>query len=67
MCHAPQIFEANTTRQEGPLPRGHLLFNGAFEGGNIGGTKRCEDGLEYEITLRHDTNNSKWVHALLQD
>lgn len=43
------------------LPAGFLIFSSNFEGGNVAGARRSDDGNEYEVTLRPDSNNPKWV------
>jgi hypothetical protein len=36
-----------------------LIFDAAFEGGNVANAKRIDESNEWEITLNPDTNNSK--------
>ena len=35
-------------------PHGHLIFDGAFEGGNVAGVRRSDDGAEYEVGSDED-------------
>ena len=42
----------------GAPPLGELQFSADFEGGNIGDVRRVADN-EYEISVRHDTNNPR--------
>lgn len=59
-----QTFEAPPATAALP-PRGHLVFNSAFEGGNVLAARRLDDGNEYELTLRHDANNPKCAAAVV--
>ena len=43
-----QSMESTQLSQLRP-PHGHLIFDGAFEGGNVAGVRRSDDGAEYEV------------------
>jgi hypothetical protein len=53
-----QLFEQASPPLPAP-PRGQLVIDAGFEGGNVAAVRRAEDGQEYEITLRPDSLNPK--------
>lgn len=55
----PKMMPKNMEGRKPPL--GHLMFDGQFEGGNIAGVRRLEDGSEYDLWLQHDTLNPRWI------